>query len=233
MNAPSRLVMAHRGASAEQTGNTIAAFQLAATLGADYIELDTRFTADRALVVLHDPTFDGGTVLCETNEVDLPEWLPTLRAALAACGESVINIEIKNRPYDPDYDPMFGIVEPIAQLVMELDLADQVLVSCFDPGVLARLAEVEPSIDRARLLLKEHFRPDGLARIADRGAVAVHPQDSMVDEAYVAAAHDLGLAVNVWTVDDPRRQIELYEIGVNAVCTSDPGQLLALLGRRE
>ncbi len=232
MNSDSRLVMAHRGASAEQTENTIAAFQAAATLGADYIELDARFTADRALVVLHDPTFDGGTVLCETNEVDLPDWLPTLRAAFGACGESVINIEIKNRPNDPDYDPTFSIVEPIARLVVEHDLVDQVLVSCFDPGVLERMAEVEPDIKRARLLLKEHFRPDGLARIAERGAVAVHPNDALVDEGYVAAAHALGLAVNVWTVEDQQRQIELYEMGVNAVCTSDPGRLLALPGRR-
>jgi len=231
MTRDPRLVMAHRGASAEEQENTIAAFQLAASLGADYIELDVRFTADRALVVLHDPTFDGRT-LRETNEADLPGWLPTLRAAVAACGESIVNIEIKNRPYDPDYDPTFSIVEPVAQLVMDLGLADQVLVSCFDTGVTARLAEIEPRIKRAQLLLAAHYHPDGLTRIAELGAVAVHPQDTMVHEAYVAQAHELGMAMNVWTVDDPQRQLELYEMGVDAVCTSDPRQLLTLLDRR-
>jgi len=225
-------VMAHRGASAEEQENTIAAFERAATLGADYIELDVRFTADRALVVLHDPILGDGRILREVNEADLPQWLPTLRAALGARGSSIINIEIKNRPNDPDYDATFSIVEPVAQLVMDLGLADRVMVSCFDPGMLARLREVEPCIPRAQLLIEAQYRPGILASIAELGAVAVHPHDKMADEAFMREAKELGLQVNVWTIDDPQRQMELYDLGVNAICTSDPGRLLRLLGRQ-
>ncbi|MFV1989417.1 MAG: glycerophosphodiester phosphodiesterase [Acidimicrobiales bacterium] len=232
MTQDARLVMAHRGASSEEQENTIAAFELAATLGADYIELDVRFTADRALVVHHNPTLDDGRVLREVNEVDLPQWLPSLRAALGARGSSVINIEIKNVPGQPDFDPTHAIVEPVARMVVDNGLGEHVLVSSFDAGVLSRLAEVEPSIGRAQLMLEAMFQPGDLVQVAELGAVAVHPQAVLVDEAFMREANEVGLQVNAWVVDDPQRQLELYDLGVNAVCTNDPGRLLSLLGRR-
>src|SRR5690242_1220599 len=54
-------VVAHRGASAYAPENTMAAFRLAATLGADAIELDVHLTADDRLVVLHDDTLERTT----------------------------------------------------------------------------------------------------------------------------------------------------------------------------
>src|SRR5439155_11323089 len=55
------LVIAHRGASAAAPENTLAAFRLAADLGADGIELDVRGTADGQLVVLHDASVNRTT----------------------------------------------------------------------------------------------------------------------------------------------------------------------------
>lgn len=49
------LVIAHRGASAQAPENTIAAFDRAVSLGAEFLELDLQMTADGVLVVLHDP----------------------------------------------------------------------------------------------------------------------------------------------------------------------------------
>ena len=49
-----RLVIAHRGASAEQPENTMAAFRRAVELGADAIELDVRLARDGTPVVIHD-----------------------------------------------------------------------------------------------------------------------------------------------------------------------------------
>ena len=55
------LVVAHRGASAAHPpGNTVAAFAAAVALGADWVELDVRLTADGALVVHHDPDLPDG-----------------------------------------------------------------------------------------------------------------------------------------------------------------------------
>ena len=51
-------VWAHRGASSEAPENTLPAFELAVTQGADGIELDVQRTLDGRLVVCHDETID-------------------------------------------------------------------------------------------------------------------------------------------------------------------------------
>jgi len=48
------LVIAHRGASGLAPENTLAAFKLAAALGADGVEMDAQLSADNRAVVIHD-----------------------------------------------------------------------------------------------------------------------------------------------------------------------------------
>ena len=48
------LIIAHRGASHLAPENTLTAFRLAKTLGADGFECDVQITRDRHLVVAHD-----------------------------------------------------------------------------------------------------------------------------------------------------------------------------------
>ena len=48
----------HRGASGYAPEHTLAAYDLALALGADYIEQDLQITSDGVLVVLHDTTLD-------------------------------------------------------------------------------------------------------------------------------------------------------------------------------
>lgn len=55
------LILAHRGASGYAPENTMAAFELAEKLGADFIELDVRMSRDGELVVIHDSTVDRTT----------------------------------------------------------------------------------------------------------------------------------------------------------------------------
>ncbi len=52
------VIFAHRGASGYAPENTLSAFQLAATQGADAIELDVKLTQDGEVVVLHDQKLD-------------------------------------------------------------------------------------------------------------------------------------------------------------------------------
>jgi hypothetical protein len=56
-----RLIIAHRGASAEAPENTLEAFQLGLDQGADALEMDVRLTQDGEAVVIHDPTLDRTT----------------------------------------------------------------------------------------------------------------------------------------------------------------------------
>ena len=50
-------IVAHRGASGYAPENTMAAFEKAFQMKADYLELDIQMTKYQKLVVLHDPTF--------------------------------------------------------------------------------------------------------------------------------------------------------------------------------
>jgi glycerophosphoryl diester phosphodiesterase len=51
----------------------------------------------------------------------------------------------------------------------------------------------------------------------------------VVDEAFVAAAHDHGLAVHVWTIDDEQEMADLIAVGVDGVMTDRPQALEAVL----
>ena len=63
------LILAHRGASGYRPEHTTAAYQLAAAMGADYIEPDLVMTKDGVLVDRHEPEISG-----TTDVVDHPEF---------------------------------------------------------------------------------------------------------------------------------------------------------------
>ncbi|NKX71293.1 glycerophosphodiester phosphodiesterase [Rhodobacteraceae bacterium R_SAG1] len=60
------LSIAHRGASAYAAPNSLQAFEFAAALGADMIEVDLHLTRDGHVVVTHDATLSGGGGDCRS-----------------------------------------------------------------------------------------------------------------------------------------------------------------------
>ena len=102
------MVVAHRGASKAAPENTLEAFALAASMGAAMVELDVRRASDGELVIHHNP-FDVR-----------PPGAPTLLQALDLCGAlgMEVNIEIKNSPRDPDFDPSDSIAIEVAALLV-------------------------------------------------------------------------------------------------------------------
>src|SRR3954466_8935464 len=104
-------VIAHRGASAAAPENTVEAFHLAKELGADWVELDARRTADGAVVVHHDAHLADGRAIVDLRRSDLPAHVCDLADALDACDGMSVNIEIKNWPDDVDFDPTDAVAE--------------------------------------------------------------------------------------------------------------------------
>jgi glycerophosphoryl diester phosphodiesterase len=98
-------VFAHRGCTEGFTENTIEAFAEARRLGADGVELDVRLTADGALAIHHDAEIPGIGTIDQLAVADLPAHVPLLADALAACEGMLVNVEIKNAPQDPGWDP--------------------------------------------------------------------------------------------------------------------------------
>lgn len=216
-------VIAHRGASAAAPENTVEAFHLAHELGADWVELDARRTIDGKVIVHHDAELADGRVIVETERAELPASVCDLTDALDACEGMSINIEIKNWPADPDFDETELVARYVVALIQERSLHDRVLISCFHYPTIQLVRQLDPAIPTAFLhILVDRSWDDLAADVADAGHVALHPWDGLVDESLVAAAKAHGLEVNVWTVDDPDRMVQLIALGVDGLCTNVP-----------
>jgi glycerophosphoryl diester phosphodiesterase len=212
-------IFAHRGASATKRENTCEAFIEAARLGADGVELDVRRNADGALVVHHDAAIDGRPIL-DMTVADLPEHVPLLEAALAACGPMAVNVEIKNMPTEGDFDPQETVAEQVAALVVELGLTARVIVSSFNLATVDAVRRAEPKVATGWLTPSGFDQHRALATAAERGHAALHPHHQAVTPTLVAEAHGRGLAINTWTVDHPARMAELAGWDVDTIITN-------------
>ena len=83
MRAP--WIIAHRGASGHAPENTLAAFERAVALGAQFIETDLHLTRDARFVAIHDKTLERTTngkgavrdfTLAELRELDAGMGFP-------------------------------------------------------------------------------------------------------------------------------------------------------------
>lgn len=227
------LVIAHRGASAHQPENTLAAFRTAGELGADWVELDVRTSCDGVLVVHHDPHLPDGRVIFETRSDELPAQVPTLAEALACTAEMGLatNVEIKALPGEADETSASRLADATVDLLLDhlersaaagtaASVRAELLITCFDPRTLARVRDRAPATLPTGFLTLggEHAVMVGIAR--DGGHVAINPWSPVVDAELIELAHAAGLAVNVWTVDDPARLAELTVLGVDGLITN-------------
>lgn len=217
------LVIAHRGASRACRENTVAAFREAKRLGADMVELDARRVPGRpgAVAVRHDPLPEG----------PLPDDVPLLADAVDACDGMGVNVEIKNLPTEPDFDPAEWLAEAVAAFVAEHDLFDRVLVSSFSLATIDRVRRVDPRVRTAWLTLAGYDPQTVVDTCLAGGHVAVHPHERAVTPALVESAHRAGLLVNTWTVDDPDRMAQLVADGVDGICTNVPDVAVGVLER--
>jgi glycerophosphoryl diester phosphodiesterase len=224
------LVIAHRGARATERENTLAAFRAAAALAADWVELDVRRTPDGFLAVHHDAEVPGVGLLCRVDADDRPDWLPDLRAALDVCAEVGlgVNVEVKNLAGEVDYDEAELLATAVARLLGSRQ-GDRVLVSSFNAMTVDRIRAEAPAIATGLLTLPGMDQLGAITTAVERGYAALHPHDLAVAAELVARAHDAGLLVNVWTVDDPDRIRELADWGVDGIVTNLPDVAAAAL----
>ena len=192
-------LFAHRGASATHPENTVEAFRAAVAAGADGVELDVWAHADGRLLV-HHVELPPGLV---------PASVPTLDEALDACGDLVVNVEVKRAPAAAVLD---GLRDR---------RRDRLLLSSFDAALMDEVRRLDPAMPTAQLTMRP-VTARTIARCAAAGHVALHPHQLSVTARLVARCHDAGLAVNTWTVDDPGRLRQLAAWGVDGVCVNDP-----------
>ncbi len=226
--APPKIV-GHRGASATAQDNTLHALQLAVDQGADGVEIDVRRSLDDVLVLHHDAHLSDGRRIREINSADLPDSVPSLAEALEVCHSIWTNIEVKNLPDDPDYDAAHGISLAVAGLVAAFDAHDRVLVSSFDMDSVTRIGAIDPDIELGWVTAGGARPASLIERAVARGMTAIHPHDMLVDAHFVEMARSEGLGVNVWTVNDAPRIIDLATWGVDGIITDDPAFAIQVL----
>jgi len=230
------LVLAHRGARRVAAENTVEAFVRAVAMGADGVELDVRRAADGVLVVHHDATTRGGDLIAGTPAAVVraaqPE-IPTLTEALDACAGRLVNVEIKNSPLEPGFDRDERAADAVVALLDERSGRDRVIVSSFHLSAIDRVRMGSPSVPTG-LLTVTRADVTVMDRLVDRGHHALHPGRRAMSrrraDQVVAAAHDRGLQVNVWTVNAPATLTRLRDAGVDGLITDVPDVARATLG---
>lgn len=237
------LVWAHRGASGYAPENTMEAFELAAKMGADGIELDVHFTSDGQVVVLHDEKIDrtsnaqgavSGYTLAELKQFDFGYHfydgqrkgvkISTLDEVydFIAPLDMVVNVEIKSA--DPDISRACDIVAE------RHGMREKVIYSSFDHFQLQRMKEVCPSAFIAPLYGFNMLSPWTYS--LDIGARAVHPRFNQIRllEDYVLNCHKLGIRVHTWTPNTEEDIKFVLESGADAIITNYPDIALKLRG---
>jgi glycerophosphoryl diester phosphodiesterase len=219
----------HRGAAALAPENTLAAVEAAAAHGVDAVELDVLPGRDGALVLAHGP--------------EVPPDAPPLDDALALAARLglAVQLDVKVR----------GIEAAVAGTVRRAGLLERSFVSSYSLPILTAFAGAEPALplsltypeDRLGVsgsrLLRPVVRPALAvmrARLPGRlpgwlraaGARAATLNWSVVSPAAVAACHELGVAVYVWTVNDRALADTLVAAGADGIITDDPRILAPL-----
>ena len=224
------LIAGHRGAKGLAPENTIEAFEKAIELGADMVEFDVRRTADGMLVIHHDEDI-AGEPLRNLSYKQLPELkgvrIPTFEETLRLCaGRIAVDIELKEA----------GCEEAVLELVSEHANPDEVIITSFIDGVIARVKEIDSSV-RTGLLVGQRlpnplyanlFGPFPFRRCAKAGADIVAPHFSLLRFGFLERARKRGYPVYVWTVNDEVKIKQLIEAGVDAIITDFPDRALEI-----
>ena len=159
--------------------NTLESFGESRLRHADGVELDVRRTSDDVLVVIHDAALDGHPI-DQVARQDLPAYVPDLARALDECRGLTVNIELKNFPSDPGFDPNQRLTHLVIDLLSERDGADDVIISCFDLAAIDLVRERSPLVPTAALLLSRRPPEALLGPVVEHGHRVVHPYDTMV-----------------------------------------------------
>ena len=242
----------HKGADAVVAGNTLASFRAAVEVGVDIIELDVlRPRSDFAAAsdwrrAPAGPAGDGAEPLVVAHD-----WLaaragtpPTLAEVLDAftappLDQVTIDLDLK----------IAGREDEVVAALRDRELVGRAMVSTMEVASLHELRRLAPELRigwtvpriRRDWTRRPWARPlviGGLATLRARlpsavrrrapglGVWSVWVYDPVITRRLVATAHDVGVAVIAWTVDDPERVAALAALGVDGICTNDP-RLLA------
>lgn len=239
------LAFAHRGGTSTHPENTLPAFQHAIDLGYRYLETDVHATRDGVLLAFHDEELDRVTDMTgriaemdyaqvAKARIDGREPIPLFAELLASWPEARFNI-------DPKQD---NAAEPLVKVLSDGNALDRVCVTSFSDrrtaGIMdilgPRLCTGLGPLGTARMRFSSLSGPlAGIWGSFPQGCLQIPTHQfgvRLVDPRLVAHAHEQGLQVHVWTIDDAQEMRRLLDLGVDGVMTDRPEVLKSVLEER-
>jgi glycerophosphoryl diester phosphodiesterase len=213
------------------------------------LEVDAKLTEDRVPVALHDATLDRTTdcsgelrtftlaelSTCRTDVLGSPGSplrtksaghtvaIPTIAEVLrfARLAGAEVNLEIKNVPTDPDFDPSPAFADRVMDVVLASRIPrSQLLIQSFIASNLDEARARMPGVATSLLSVQSINEPY-LQAAADMDYDFISPEWP-VSADYVGRAHGLGLDVAPFTLDRAAEIRAASRAGVEAVITDDP-----------
>lgn len=212
----------HRGAAGHAPENTIAAIRRGISLGVDFVELDVRRTRDGHLAVIHDElvdrTTDGAGPVDEMTWHDLQlldagngEGVPSVDAALAAAnGHAGAILEVKTP----------GIGPELHRVVQASAFLGPVIYASFLHTEILEIRNADPLA--VTMALMECVPVSGAAFAREAGATLVGLCHESATADFIAALHDAGLKVLLYTVNDPILIQRAIALGADGVISDYP-----------
>jgi glycerophosphoryl diester phosphodiesterase len=161
-----------------------------------------------------------------------------LSEVLEAFPDVFLNFDIKGGavPYEAE----------LATVLRAYDRSDDVIVASFNDSALQRFRTAAPEIHTSASSDETWTIARALGPLGDpstveipHGVVALQVPyrfepngPALFDAPFVRRAHDAGLAVHVWTIDDPHEMHELLDFDVDGIVTDCPSVLTRVLQER-
>lgn len=231
--------VAHRGATAYSPENTIAAFNLAVDMKADYIEIDVQRSKDGELVLIHDTTVDrttdgtgkvGDLTLEQLRSLDAGSWkgeqfagepIPTFEEILDLYrGKVGILIELKA----PELYP--GIEEQVTAALIKRNLDkpqnEKIIIQSFNFESIKKVDQLLPQVSIG--VLTSNRADTTLEALQEFSTYAdwFNPSYEIVTEELVNQVQSLGMQIGSWTVRSQEAADFLFEMGVDAIISDYP-----------
>ncbi|MGP1907643.1 glycerophosphodiester phosphodiesterase [Metabacillus sp. JX24] len=231
--------VAHRGASGYAPENTLAAFDKAVEMKADYIEIDVQQSKDGELVIIHDTTVDRTTdgsgkvkdlTYDELSKLDAGSWkgeeftgekIPTFDDILDRYrGKTGILIELKA----PELYP--GIEEKVAEELQERNMDkpqnEKIIVQSFNFDSMKKMDSLLPKVPIGVLTSSILHTTDTALNEFSTYADYFNPNYGIVSKDLVANVHEKGMKIQSWTVRTQETADFLLEMGVDGIITDYP-----------
>lgn len=229
-------VIAHRGywTAPESAQNSLASFTKADAIGAFGSEFDVWMTADDKLIVNHDKVYKGTDINMEkatakeVTQIVLPngENIPTLDQYLQLAAQKPATRVILEMKTLSDYNREDLAAEKIVKALKKYGLVERTDIISFSLNACLAFKKLLP--DTKIYYLNGDLTPKSIQRLGLAGidysekVLRKHPE-------WVKQAHELGLEVNVWTVDKEESMKYFIDLGVDYITTNYPEKLQAML----